>query len=121
MTGNRYDTPIAKLLHDSGMLSVNQLIFYTAIMKTFKVKKSQNPTYLYERLKALGENGEYRTHRNQQNIQIKFKLTTARQGFMYRVGRDWSSLPSDLKKAFEFLFFHTFLQIRDKATNIYLK
>ena len=39
-TGLGYDTPIAQLLEESKMLSVNQLVAYTTISTVYKIKQS---------------------------------------------------------------------------------
>ena len=96
ITGQGYDTPVLQLLRDTNMLSINQLISFTTIMTTFKVKMSGKPKYLAKRL-GFSEDSGRRSHRNQENISINFKLATARQGFMYRAGKGWSSLPAHLK------------------------
>ena len=96
ITGHGYDTPVLQLLEDADMLSINQLIYYTTLMTTFKVKTSGKPLYLAQRLGFLEVSGR-RTLRNQTNNPIDFKLSTARQGFMYRAAKGWACLPEHLK------------------------
>ena len=94
LTGHRYETPVLTLLKECNMLSVNQLIAFSTIMTTYKIRKQNNPLYLAVQ---LGTNNSRPTQRNQQNINVNFNLTTGRQGFMYRAAREWSNLPLSLK------------------------
>ena len=93
LTGHSYETPVLTLLKECNMLSINQLIAFSTIMTTFKVRMKNQPHYLAEQL-----NNPRQTQRNQQNIDVRFRLTTGRQGFMYRAAREWSNLPASLKQ-----------------------
>ena len=96
LTGHGYDTHVLQLLEDADMLSINQLISFTTTMTTFKIKQSKKPIYLAQRLGFLDDSGQH-SRRNQETILINFKLSTARQGFMYRAAKAWSCLPIQLK------------------------
>ena len=87
LTGHPYRTPVIQLLQDSDMLSVNQLVAYTTIMIAYKVQQAKEPKYLADKLK-MNTGGR---------INIYFKLSRAREGFMYRAGKCYSQLPPELK------------------------
>ena len=87
ITGRGYNTPVLQLLEEAKMLSVNQLIVFSTVMIVFKVQLSQEPKYLANRLK-MNIGGRMNIH---------FKLSRAREGFMYRAGKCFSSLPPEMK------------------------
>ena len=97
ITGHGYDTPVLQLLEDADMLSINQLIHYTTLTTCFKVKKSTKPLYLAQRLGFL-DAPVRRNLRKQTKTPVDFDLSTARQGYMYRAAKGWSSLPVHLKE-----------------------
>ena len=69
------------------MLSVNQLVVFSTIMIVFKVQRTGEPAYLSNRLKM----------NNGGRINIHFELSRAREGFMYRASKCYSSLPAEMK------------------------
>ena len=69
------------------MLSVNQLVAFTTIMIVFKVKQSGEPIYIDNRLK-INAGGR---------INLNFGLMRAREGFMYRAAKSYTSLPTEIK------------------------
>lgn len=87
ITGRGYRTPVIQLLEESQMLSVNQLVVFSTIMIVFKVQHTGEPKYLDNRLK-MNYGGR---------INIHFNLSRAREGFMYRASKCFSSLPPDIK------------------------
>jgi hypothetical protein len=95
-TGHGYDTPVRTLLEDSDMLSVNQLVAYSTISTVFKIKTSSHPSYLAERLGFSGNRNNHRSHCNKHVINIRFNLSTAQEGFIYKAAKLWSSLPLTL-------------------------
>ena len=97
LTGLDRETPVKILLEKSGMLSVNQLAAFTIIVTTHKIKVSCQPSYLARRLGFI-ENQNIRTQRNQQQILIKFNLSTACEGFIFKAAKLWSHLPSSLSQ-----------------------
>ena len=99
LTGHNYDTPVKILLETSDMLSVNQLIAFYTIMLVFQIKLSNQPLYLAKRLGfcEISFNERNRRHDCRDLIQIKFNLSTAREGFIYRASKLWSALPLPLK------------------------
>ena len=103
ITGGNYDTPIKDMLEESDLLSVNQLIAFTIITTVFKIKTSQKPLYLAKRLGFCQQETVKRTQRNHQDI--KFNLSTAREGFMYKASKLWSSLPLCIKQETRETFF----------------
>ena len=80
-------TPVLQLLKTSEMLSVNQLVAYTTLMIAHKVQVSKEPKYLADRLKPNAGG----------RINIFFKLSRSREGYMYRAGKCFSLLPPELK------------------------
>ena len=82
------------------MLSVNQLIAYTTMMIVFKVHDSSEPVYLAKRLKM----------NNSGRINIHFTLSRAREGFMYRAAKSFSSLPKKIQTETKIKIFKTKLK-----------
>ena len=83
------------------MLSINQLIAYTTAMTTFKIRQSKEPIYLAKRMGLHQSRVEGYGHalRNPHNLtRIDFDLSTAREGYFYRSGLIWSSMPLALKQ-----------------------
>ena len=97
LTGHSYDTHIKTLLKDSEMMSVNQMIAFSTINTTFKIKKSGKPVYLVKRLGFDRNAPIHRPFRNPQQINIDYTLNTSREGFVYSAAKLWSSLPISLK------------------------
>ena len=77
LTKKGYDTPILTLLEETEMLSVHQLIAYSTIVTTFKIRKSKEPLYLANRLGFTEGEEIGHFHRRQHEIPIDFKLETA--------------------------------------------
>ena len=96
ITRHGYNTPVLKLLEDADMLSINQLIHYTTLTTCFKVKKSAKPLHLAQHLGFLDV--PVRRHLRNETNTVDFDLSTARQGFLYRAAKGWSSLPVHLKE-----------------------
>ena len=97
LTGGHYDTPIKDMLRDADILSVNQLIAFSIMSTVFKIKKSLKPLYLAKRLGFCHQASAIRTHRNHHDIGVTFMLQTAREGFIYKASKLWSSLPLNIK------------------------
>ena len=100
LSGLKYETPTVQLLEKTKMLSVNQLVAYTTMMIVFKVHDSSEPVYLAKRLK-INAGGR---------ININFNLSRAREGFMYRAAKSFSSLPTEIKTESKIRIFKTKLK-----------
>ena len=64
------------------------LVVFATIMIVFKVQQTGEPKYLANRLK-MNKGGR---------INIQFDLLRAREGFMYRASKCFSSLPPEIKQ-----------------------
>ena len=73
-----------------GWLSVNQLVTYHTVLQVFKIRKSQEPEYLYDILGIDNRNGHI--------IVTNTGLSLAKKSFTFRGSELWNNLPSDIRK-----------------------
>ena len=97
-TGLGYNVSTEDLLKASGELSIHQLIAYHTLLTVHKIKLSEKPQYLNQRL-AFSSFEEYGVapRRQANKIYIKQELSISRTGFIYRGGLLWNQLPEHLR------------------------
>ena len=88
LAGCGYDTPVLQLLDKTNMLSVNQLVAFTTIMTVFKTKQSGEPKYIDRRMN-FNQRGRINN--------VKFRLSRAREGFMFTGAQYFSLLPNEIR------------------------
>ena len=71
-------------------LSVNQLVAYHSLLQIYKIRSSQEPEYLYEKLGKDNRNGNI--------IVTNTELTLAKKSFTFRGAQLWNSLPDQIRK-----------------------
>ena len=98
ITGHGYDSHIIDLLSESGMLSVNQLIAYRTIVSIYKIKNSDEPTYLANKLAATRNQVMQLRHR-QRNTGVNFNKARGKEGFLYRGRILFNALPISTQSA----------------------
>ena len=86
----------------TGCMTVKQLIFYHTVINVYKIKRNQEPEYLYNQLK--GEN----IHRN--IVIEKTMLTLTRNGFLFRGAESWNSIPHEIRNISKVGMFKTKLE-----------
>ena len=71
-------------------LTVNQLVAYHTLLQIFKIRKSQQPEYLFA---ILG-----RDNRNGHIVVTNTQLSLAKKSFTFRGSELWNQLPADIRK-----------------------
>ena len=72
-----------------GWLTVAQLAVYHTVLSVFKIRKSEEPEYLFQKL----SNDNFRG-----NIIIPVTtLSLAKKSFCWRGAEDWNSLPDEIR------------------------
>ena len=74
-----------------GWLSVAQLAAYHTILTVFKIRRTREPEYLYEKLCQDNIRGHI--------VIPATTLTLAKKSFCYRGAADWNKLPEQLRRA----------------------
>ena len=97
MTGCGYNTRTEELFKMTGMLSVNQLVAYTTLISIFKIKISGKPTNLAQRLGFHGQNDIVNNRRNNNVINLDFRLARGREGMLYRGAKLFNALDPSLQ------------------------
>ena len=105
----KYDTPTSILLGDSKSLSVNQMVAHTILCQVWKIKKSAQPEYHFERL--FGGRPEHmnigtRSAANN-DLQVNFRLSVGRGSFFYLATNLWNSIPTEIRDSATYLSFKT--------------
>ena len=72
-------------------LSVNQLVVYHTLLQIFKIRKSQQPEYLFE---ILGKD-----NRNGHIMITNTELSLAKKSFTFRGPELWNKLPKDIRNS----------------------
>ena len=109
LLGKKYDTPTSILLGDSKSLSVNQMVAHTILCQVWKIKKSAQPEYHFERL--FGGRPEHmnigtRSAANN-DLQVNFRLSVGRGSFFYLATNLWNSIPTEIRDSATYLSFKT--------------
>ena len=98
MLGKRYDTPTSILLGESKTLSVNQTVAHSILCQVWKIRKSAQPRYHYERLFGRHENTDIETRSMANNdTRVDFRLSVGRGSFFYLASNLWNSLSSAVR------------------------
>ena len=80
------------------MMSVHQLIGYHTLLTVQKTLTSRKPEYIWDRLSLQQAGGNRVVALRQVNkTRVDQRLTISREGFMYRGGLLWNSLPVNLR------------------------
>ena len=77
------NTPTSELLEATNSLSIQQLIAYQTVLMAHKITKSGKPVYLHKKLQVIKSAHSLRG-RNEQYQHPKYKLSLAREAFVYR-------------------------------------
>ena len=86
-------------------LTVNQLIAYHTMISVFKFRSCREPEYLAEKLKNDNRNGR--------NIVPNIDLTLALKNFSFRGAIQWNTLPTSIKKYYQYWGFQEKLKNMD--------
>ena len=95
-----YDTPVPTLLKVCNELSVHQLIAYHTVCQVYKIQRTKEPMYHYNRLFGDQSEKQNRTKIRGSEMsakQIEFDLSLARGSFFYQGSRIWNLLPHNIK------------------------
>ena len=96
----KYDTPTSSLLEESKSLSVNQTVAMSMMNQVWKIKRSQQPVYHYERLFGRLDDPASSTRSiTSQNPSINFSLSQGRGSFFYLASNLWNCLPIGIRMA----------------------
>ena len=98
LLGKRYDTPTYSLLMESKSLSINQTVAYSMISQVWKIRKSEQPRYHYDRLFRRILNPDVNTRSvASEEPRVNFRLSTGRGSFFYHASNLWNNLPADIR------------------------
>ena len=100
ISGMDYDTPVPTLLKVCNELSVHQLIAYHTVCQVYKIQRTKEPMYHYNRLFGDQSEKQNRTKIRGSEMsakQIEFDLSLARGSFFYQGSRIWNLLPHNIK------------------------
>ena len=102
VTNRSIYTPTKVLLRECGWLSVSQLIFFHTVILLFKVRKDQEPRYLFE-MAVSNENPRYNARTGQAGkLRVAFnkvpKQSVNLNSFRSRSVKYWNQLPHQLRK-----------------------
>ena len=92
-----YNTSTADLLHQTGSLSVHQMVAYQTAVATYKIVKSGKPKYIAEKMQAR----QMKLNIRQGGGTVKlpgYTLNIAREGFIYRGASLFNKLDVSLRK-----------------------
>ena len=89
------NTSTAELLERTGSLSIQQTIAYQTATMTQRIIQSKKPMYIAEKLKIHSSNLNLRRQRTIE--QPKYKLSIAREGFIYRSASLYNLLDESIK------------------------
>ena len=97
------ETPVIKLLTDSGQLSVQQKSAYHSILLVYKTLSTKELEYIFSKSVPEDETDNNKhtinTRRKQlEIIRIDNKLAVSRTSFFYRVSKLWNDLPLSTRK-----------------------
>ena len=92
-----YNTPTADLLHQTGSLSIHQMIAYHTAVSTYKIIKSGKPSYIAAKLKVKQMNQNTRQGAGTVT-RPGYKRNIAREGFIYRGATIFNKLDKCLGK-----------------------
>ena len=99
-TGLGYEVSSKSLLQADDDLSIHQLIAYHTLVTVHKIKGSQKPRYIDERLpfRPSNDDDDEEPHRNSKKIYVgNQELNMSRAGFVYRGGHLWNQLPTTMR------------------------
>ena len=89
------ETPVKVLLEKSGFLSFHQMCAFSTICTAKKILLSGQPKYLYDSLTlALPD-----TRRLAERSCLSYRLSLARESFLYKAVRLYSKLPVELRSS----------------------
>ena len=100
LLGKRYDASTQSLLAESKSLSVNQTVAYSMMSQVWKIRKSGQPRYHYDRLFGRITNPDVNTRSVASNeLRVDFKLSTGRGSFFYLSSNLWNNLPAEIRES----------------------
>ena len=90
-----WDTPIRKLLHQCGWLSIAQLSAYHSLVQMFKILREKSPRYLYQKISSEFPYPTSSANANLIRMGPEFKTdkTLVMNSFRWRATRLWNQLP----------------------------
>ena len=98
LLGKRYNTPTYSLLMESKSLSVNQTVAYSMISQVWKIRKSEQPWYHYDRLFRRNLNPDVNTRSvASEEPRVNFRLSTGQGSFFYHASNLWNNLPAEIR------------------------
>ena len=99
VVGSDRHTPTRELLEKSKELSIHQLAAFHTLQTVFKVVTNEKPTYLFKRLEFRKPrvDGSVFPSRIVNTIQVNYKLSLSRSGFVFRGSKLWNLLPLELR------------------------
>ena len=93
----KYNTPTEDLLHQTGSLSIHQMVAYHTALTTYKIVKSGKPSYIAAKLKV--RQGNQHTRQGAYTVsQQRYRLNMAREGFIYRGAMIFNKFDECLRK-----------------------
>ena len=99
-TGLGYEVSSKSLLQADDDLSIHQLTAYHTLVTVHKIKVSQKPRYIDQRLpfRPSNDDDDEEPHRNSKKIYVgNQELNMSRAGFVYRGGHLWNQLPTTMR------------------------
>ena len=92
-----YNTPTEDLLHQTGSLSIHQMVAYQTAVSTYKIVKSGKPSYIATRWRGRELNTDTRQGAGVL-IPPRYRLNIAREGFVFRGATIFNKLDVNLRK-----------------------
>ena len=92
-----YNTSTEDLLHQTGSLSVHQMVAYQTAVSTYKIVKSGKPSYIATRWRGRELNTDTRQGAGVL-IPPRYRLNIAREGFVFRGATIFNKLDVNLRK-----------------------
>ena len=89
-------TTTESTLRQCGWLSIRQLVVYHNVLQVYKVKKTQQPKYLYNKLST---NVQTTRHVGNHGIRenAKFKSDLGTRNFTFLATKQWNTLPPTIR------------------------
>ena len=91
-----YNTPTEDLLHQTGSLSIHQMVAYQTAVSTYKIVKSGKPSYIATRWRGRELNTDTRQGAGLL-IPPRYKLNIAKEGFVFRGATIFNKLDVKLR------------------------
>ena len=89
------ETPVQYLLQQSGFLSFHQMCAHSTLKMTHKIIFNKQPEILYSILEE--HQPKKNRPRRQNDVQTKFRLSVAREGYISQAAKLFHSLPEEMQ------------------------